>query len=117
MRRIARIKWTEAIDRALLNRVADRLTYFDLQEKFGIAASSLGRRAALLGLVEARVPKGSPAKAAVNPVGPAGSLMREPLKAGDPLSWGLINAGTILEGSPYDVPLKSAHTASIPSLT
>ena len=33
-----------------------------------------------------------------------GDLSRDPLRAGHPVTWGAITAGTVLEGSPFERP-------------
>ena len=38
-------------------------------------------------------------------VPPPDDPMREPLAAGHPRSWGAITAGTVLEGTPYPLPV------------
>ena len=38
-------------------------------------------------------------------VPPPEDPMREPLPAGHPRTWGAINAGTVLEGTPYPLPV------------
>ena len=38
-------------------------------------------------------------------VPPPDDPARDPLAAGDPRSWGVINAGTVLESDPYPLPV------------
>lgn len=70
----------------------------DIAAVFGVSrwtAIERGRR------IGARMP---PAEVVPEPEAPE-DPEREPMPAGDPRSWNAINAGTVLEGEPYPLPV------------
>jgi hypothetical protein len=90
-----KLEWTDAQDAQLRRLRAEGATWDGIAAVLGLtrwAAMDRGRR------IGARLP---PPDFVRPPEDPA----REPLPAGHPRSWDAINAGTVLEGSPYPLPV------------
>ena len=90
-----KLEWTDAQDAKLRRLRAQGATWDGIAAVLGLtrwAAMERGRR------IGARLP---PPNFVASPEDPA----REPLPSGHPLSWDAINAGTVLEGTPYPLPV------------
>jgi len=90
-----KLEWTDAQDAQLRRLRAEGATWDGIAAVLGLtrwAAMDRGRR------IGARLP---PPDFVPPPEDPA----REPLPAGHPRSWNTINAGTVLEGTPYPLPV------------
>jgi hypothetical protein len=90
-----KLEWTAAQDAQLRRLRAEGATWDGIAAVLGLtrwAAMERGRR------IGARRP---PPDFVAPPEDPA----REPLPAGHPRSWDGINAGTVLEGTPYPLPV------------
>ena len=98
IRPVRRINWTNQADARLAHLHGEGVSIRMLATAFGLSRTAIAVRAGRLGLAfPTRLPV--PAKAA-----PAPDLARDPLPAGHPISWGLITAGTSLEGCAYEIP-------------
>jgi hypothetical protein len=99
IRAVRRITWTEVADSRLTRMRGEGASLRAMAAAFGLSRSAIAERASRLGLV---LPTRAPDVAKPTPPNP--ELQRDPLPAGHPISWGLITAGTCLEGTPYVVP-------------
>ena len=91
----AKFNWSEPQDSLLRRMRAQGASWDDIATVFGVSrwtAIERGRR------IGARVP---PPQYVPEPEDPD----REPMPPGDPRSWNAINAGTVLEGEPYPLPV------------
>ncbi len=106
IRSITAIQWTPIADQRLTRLRTEGASMRFIAKAFGLSRSSITERARRLGLniptKPVLLPK--PPKAETDPG-------REPLPAGHQISWGLITAGTCLEGAPYTPP--SPHRGRI----
>lgn len=92
-----KIEWTAAQDMQIRRMRAEGATWDGIAAVLGVTrwtAIERGRR------IGARRP---PADFSPPPDNP----MREPLPAGDPRSWDVLIQGTLLEGTPYPLPVFS----------
>ncbi len=90
-----RIEWTAAQDMQIKRMRAEGATWDAIAASLGVTrwtAIERGRR------IGARQPP-------IDFVPPPESLTREPLSAGDPRSWDALTRGTVLEGTPYPLPV------------
>lgn len=90
-----RVLWTEANDTKLRRLRAEGNTWDTIAGALGLSRWTVIERGRKLG-----VRKPPPE------VKPRTDLAREPLPAGHPESWGLLNAGTSLEGAAYPVQVR-----------
>lgn len=93
-----RLTWTQQADQRLAKMREQGTSLRCMARAFGLSRSVITARARMIGL---EIP-GRPAPAPKS----TGELPdnRDPLPAGDPISWGLITRGTSLEGSQYTPP-------------
>ena len=87
--------WTPARDAALRAARADGLRWQDVAERIGVSRWSAVERGRKLGVPR---PLAVPPPVAEDP-------SRPPLPAGHPRSWGALIAGTLLDGTPYPMPV------------
>jgi len=93
-----KITWTNLADSRLVRLRDEGASIRSLAIAFGLSRTAIAVRAGRLGLA---LPTKPPVPAII---GPAPDLARDPLPAGHPISWGLITAGTALEGAAYQIP-------------
>jgi hypothetical protein len=97
-RAVRRVTWTNQADAQLIHLRGEGASIRTLATTFSLSRSTIAMRAVRLGLV---LPTKLAAPAKTDPTpDPA----RDPLPAGHPISWGLITAGTALEGAAYEIP-------------
>ena len=87
--------WTDAQDTQLRRLRAEGACWDAIAAALGLTPWATIARGRLIG---ARLPP-------PDFVPPPEDPLREPLPAGDPRTWGPITAGTVLEGSPYPLPV------------
>jgi hypothetical protein len=93
-----RLQWSESADAYLIQLRAEGATWDAIARALRLSRwAVIGRGGALRAR---RTPPRLAPPAPRDLLDPA----REPLPAGHPTSWGLITAGTLLEGSPYAAP-------------
>jgi hypothetical protein len=90
----AGIMWTETQDATLRRMRLDGISYDIIGTHLGLHRETVRARAKEIGAV--RPPP--PPSQKIDPD-------RPPLRPGDPISWGAITKGTVLEGEPYPMPL------------
>jgi hypothetical protein len=95
---LRRVTWTNLADDRLACLRGDGASIRTLATTFGLSRSTIAMRAVRLGLV-LPTKLAAPAK-----TDPAPDPTRDPLPAGHPISWGLLTAGTSLEGAAYEIP-------------
>lgn len=88
-----RIVWTDGQDMRIRRLRTEGATWDTIAAQLGLARWTIIERAAWLGV---RPPLATTAF--------LDDVMRPPLPAGHPDSWGAINRGTALEGHPYPMP-------------
>ena len=86
-----KIAWTDAQDMQLRRRRAEGANWDTIAADLMLSFWAVTERGRRIGLGRA------PAEIEASWEGPE----REPLPAGHPASWDAINAGTVLEGTPY----------------
>ena len=89
-----KMQWTEAQDLTIRRMRIEGASWDAISAALGVSRYTAIERGRRIG---ARRP---PPEAVPQPEDPR----REPLPAGHPRSWGAINAGTLLEGTPYPLP-------------
>ena len=93
-----RTRWTQQSDRQLLQMRKQGASLRTMAKAFGLSRSVVTARALQLGVEIPTRPPAQPKAASVP------RETRDPLPAGDPLTWGLITQGTCLQGNPYTPP-------------
>lgn len=104
IRAARRITWTPQADARLARLRGEGASLRALSRAFGLGRSAVAERATHLGL-HTPIPAADRPPIARKPT-PDGldDPTRDPLPAGHPVSWGLITAGTCLEGVAYAAP-------------
>lgn len=92
-----RIIWTPQADARLFQMHASGVSMRALARAFGLGRQAISERAMRLG-IHTRLPLPVRKPALISNE----DATREPLPAGHPISWGLLTAGTSLEGAAYD---------------
>lgn len=94
-----KIIWTPQADARLTQLHISGISIRALARAFGLGRQAVSERAARLGITaRLQLPQRKPAPM------PNDDATRDPLPAGHPISWGLLVAGTSLEGAPYHPP-------------
>lgn len=88
----AKLEWTDAQNTRLRQTRAEGAARDAIAAAFGVAISTVREQGNRIG---ARPPPPDFIPPAANP-------NRDPLPAGDPDTWSLLTAGTLLEGAPYE---------------
>lgn len=88
-----KLHWTEATDARIRRLRAEGASWDSIAASLGVSRWSAIERGRLVG-----------AQAPPKPPAPPADLAREPLPAGHPISWGLLTAGTLLDGTAYPWP-------------
>ena len=91
----AKFHWTDAQDTRIRRLRAEGASWDSIAALLGLSRWSVIERGRRIG---AR----PPVREAVTPPEDPG---RDPLPAGHPRSWDVLTAGTVLEGSPYPLPV------------
>lgn len=86
------LKWTADMDDLIRERRAEGATWDGIAAELGHARWTTIERAKLIGAHSVRAGARAPAEAARD---------RDALPPGDPITWGAITRGTILDGEPY----------------
>ncbi len=92
-----KIEWTAAQDMQIKRMRAEGGTWDAIAAALGVTRWTAIERGSRIGAQQP--PPGF--------VPPPNSLVREPLAAGDPRSWDVLTRGTLLEGTPYPLPVFS----------
>lgn len=95
-----KIDWTLAEDAMLLRLRANKVTWDDIADLVGHARNTCIERARSLGELKRGV--------ILEPMPETPALSRgpaQPKPAGHPETWTVINAGTVLAGEPYPLPV------------
>lgn len=104
-----RIIWSAGADDRFARMRREGVSLRALAKAFGLSRSTIAQRAARLGL---ELPARPVVATAQQPrrvaCDPGTDLSRDPLPPGHPISWGLITAGTCLEGAIYTPPSGSS---------
>jgi hypothetical protein len=98
IRAVRKVFWTNQAEARLVRLRGEGASIRALATAFGLSRSAIAVRAGRLGLALPSKPA-VPAKTS-----PAPDPTRDPLPAGHPISWGLLTAGTSLEGAAYEIP-------------
>lgn len=93
----SQIIWSDARDAMLRRMRAEGCRWADIADAFGISRSAAIERGRRIG-----APR--PPREHVRPDPVTTDLARPPLPAGHPRSWGLITAGTLLDGAAWPLP-------------
>lgn len=93
------LQWTPVADQRLLKYRQDGESMRSIARAFGLSRTTVTDRARALGLEIPAKPR-----AADKPAVVMTDHQRDPLPPGHPISWGLLIAGTSLEGNPYTPP-------------
>jgi hypothetical protein len=91
----ARVQWTAALDMRLKALRAAGLTWDALAAEMGMGRNTVLERGRRIGARKMQPPPMAVVEAADRPARPAGH----------PLTWGLLTAGSVLEGAPYPFPV------------
>ena len=97
--------WNARSDASLARLRKRGFTWETIGFAFGLSRSAVIRRGMLIGLRQP--PASRPDPELTNPG-------RDPLRAGHPLSWGILTAGTLLENAPYTEPRTLAEEPPLP---
>jgi hypothetical protein len=92
----AHVRWTKELDERLMALRRDRVTWDGIAAAMGLGRNTVLERGRKIGA--RRMPKAAPSVQEER-------LDRPPRPAGHPLTWGLINEGTVLEGEAYPYPV------------
>lgn len=92
----AHVKWTPELDERLRTLRSERVTWDGIALAMGLGRNTVLERGRKIG---ARRQRAMPACV------PEEARDRPARQAGHPLTWGLINAGTVLEGAAYPYPV------------
>ena len=107
-----RTSWTALSDQRLAQLREQGTSLRSIARVFRLSRSVITARAVQLGLEIPQRPRTDSKPVEVRVV-----IAREPLPAGDPLTWGLITEGTCIEGNRYTPPApvraRRSHTASV----
>lgn len=90
-----RLVWTEAQDSQIRRLRTEGASWDTIAAVLGMARWTVIDRGRRIGAL--RPPRDC--------VPPAEDLSRDPLPAGHPRSWSVLTAGTVLEGTPYPLPV------------
>jgi hypothetical protein len=93
-----KLHWSEAADTVLRRARAEGCSWDTIAAVLGVSRWTAIHRGQRIG---ARRPPPDPVPADLDP---KPDPFRPPLPAGHPVSWGLLTAGTCLEGTPYPEP-------------
>jgi hypothetical protein len=93
----SRIAWTPGLDSQIRDLRREGVTWDRIADSLGLGRNTVLERGRRIG---ARRPPGRQAVAAAEE-----PRDRLPRQAGHPDTWGLITAGTVLEGEPYPYPV------------
>lgn len=94
-----RITWTPEVDARLTQLHASGASVRALARAFGLGRQAVSERATRLGIyTKPTLPQRKPTSVSSD------DATRDPLPAGHPISWGLLTAGTSLDGAPYQLP-------------
>jgi hypothetical protein len=101
-----RINWTEEADTMLLGLRRDGTTWDGIAAAIGVSRNAAIDRGKRL-LLEAGSPELAAARLPARPAAPRPPPVedRPPLCAGHPVTWGLLVAGTCLDGAEYPFPV------------
>ena len=91
----SKLVWTQAQDTQIRRLRAEGVAWDTVAAILGLARWTVIDRGRRIGAF--RPPRQS--------VPPQDDLARDPLPAGHPRSWGVLTAGTVLEGTPYPLPV------------
>jgi hypothetical protein len=94
----APLHWTETGDRTLRNLRHDGASWDRIARALGVSRWTAIERAKLIG---AHLPLPRPTRFTPDPLDDPD---RPPLPPGHPLAWGILTAGTLLEGTAYPAP-------------
>jgi hypothetical protein len=105
------IEWTLEMN-ATLQRLRDAgRTWLEIGVEMGMSQETVKNHAAAIGMDTRRLNQ-IPAPIAQGER--VQHITREPLPPGHPVSWGILNAGTTLDGSSYPHPVRTdLHTSKI----
>jgi hypothetical protein len=92
----SRVVWTAALDEKLCRLRQTGMTWDALAVDMGLGRNTVLERARKLGARTKRTPLAAELEEARD---------RAPRPAGHPDCWGLLTAGTVLEGEPYPYPV------------
>lgn len=101
-----RITWTSQADARLTHLHASGASIRALARAFGLGRQAVSERAMRLGIITKQ-----PLVERKPPLIQNDDATRDPLPAGHFISWGLLIAGTSLEGAPYQVSSNGNHQA------
>jgi hypothetical protein len=101
---VRNIQWTQAADQRLIRLRQEGKSFRFMAKAFGLGRTTITERVRRLGLDIPATPGPQPRAPQPRASQPEADDARAPLAAGHPISWGLITAGTCLEGSPYTPP-------------
>ncbi|MDD2876065.1 MAG: AsnC family protein [Acidiphilium sp.] len=92
--------WTESADNTIRRMRADGATWAAIGDMLGLSRNTIIERGRRIHAA------GGPSQAPRPPRPPEEDPNRGPLRAGHPISWGILTAGTVLEGTAF-VPLSA----------
>ncbi len=116
-RRTCRVTWTSGADTRLTGLYAEGLSLRGIAKAMCLSRNAVVERATRLG-VHNCVPMAERKVSSVQVTEHLGAENpeRDPLPAGHPISWGLLTAGTSLEGTLYQIPKLPKSDAHFPSV-
>lgn len=92
----AHVVWTQELDERLLQLRLYGLTWDAIAEAMCLGRNTVLERGRKIGARRPPAPR---------PVAAEEARDRPPRQAGHPITWGLLNAGTVLEGEAYPYPV------------